>query len=224
MLLLASLACAVGPPEQSDTVRATVEALSTEAALIGSDPTAARATAASRLVDFQATMEASGFNPEAIRQTAVAELGSIAGDVQAYAEYVTVEGSRVTQWAFNAEGEGAPEALVGLPDTPTCGQAPTAWPTGTPADTVTMEFLVPVEPQTLTLYEVNAPGGVVGITVQTIFNETIQVPITAEGGAACPGTIIYDLSSVPDAINRITLTTSGGAYQIDAVLLVGQYE
>lgn len=143
------------------------------------------------------------------------------------------------QWAYHASasseyGTSDWNALqaAGAPDTyPSCGDYPTAWAsaTSTGADSIVLEYALPVTPMEILIYETFNPGAIVRVTV--IDPELIDSVVIYEGApqinppGGCPR--IWSLSPDTDlqiAYIQIELDqrNHNGWNEIDAVELIGK--
>ena len=127
-----------------------------------------------------------------------------------------------TSWNF-AQATGAP-------DTPDCGDIPTAWASAiaTGQDSLTLTFDVPVIVTQLNIYQTYNPGAIVGIEIGSLFGgQSVLVPNSADppGNTPCPGVFTLNLQDVPFAVNVVVIyldqTITGIWNEIDAVELVG---
>ncbi len=123
---------------------------------------------------------------------------------------------------------GAVQA-TGPPDTPECGDFPTAWATAQPDErgTLTLYFAQLVTPVEVRVYQTFNPGFIVQVTLTDVFGETHTVYTAAPQPAPlCPDTLVIPVSDAGYPANIVTITVDqtasvGGWNQIDAVELVG---
>jgi len=142
---------------------------------------------------------------------------------------------RLDQWAFAATASSersspdwSAQQASGAPDTPECGDSPTAWASSAPdgVDWLELGFPLPVVPRRINIYETHSPGFIARVEV---IDEADQYHTVWEGepasADACPRLFSFLVTGIdfPIVGARIHLDQrEGGNWnEIDAVELVG---
>jgi DNA-binding beta-propeller fold protein YncE len=143
-------------------------------------------------------------------------------------------GELIRQWAIDAAASSSyddpdwgPVQATGAPDTPECGDWPTAWASEFPdeVDWLELAYAEAVFPTEIHVYESFSPGQIVSIEVLDLQGVFHEVYLSSPSSGACPGklTVPVDLG-IPVAAVRITIDHSildDLWNEIDAVELVG---
>lgn len=142
------------------------------------------------------------------------------------------------QWAISASassqyGEDSWSAAqaTGAPNTPQCGDQPSAWASATSTElaTLTLTYAVPVVPSQIDIYETNAPDFITMVEVVEP-NGTRHTVFTGQPNPVdqgpCPYIVTINISDVTAPVNQVVITvdqTNAPSWnEIDAVELIGQ--
>jgi len=154
------------------------------------------------------------------------------------AEFVSIQGQSIRQWAISAEAsstyadpEWAAEQATGSPNTPRCGDYQTAWATtGSDAtDWLTLKFPLAVHVVAINIIQSFNPDQVVKVELVGPFERATEVYVQEphQVDQPCPYTLSIPVERTEGRFDsiRITLDQSVlglGWNQIDAVELVGE--
>ena len=172
--------------------------------------------------------------------TDIAPLGATveAGIEELIPTLIAADEEEVRQWAFTATATSQRDVLnyaaaqaVGLPNTPNCGDAPSAWASLEPNarnEELTVLYAQAVVPTEIVIYESFNPGYITQVRVIDVFGDTPIVyqsapaPISAE---SCPRTFTIPITTVTQLVTAVVITIDQAVApswtQIDAVELVG---
>lgn len=154
------------------------------------------------------------------------------------AEFVSIQGQSIRQWAITAEAsseyavpEWAAEKTTGSPDTPRCGDYQTAWATAgsDTTDWLTLKFPVAVHVVAINIIQSFNPDQVVKVELIGPFERATEIFVQEphQVDQPCPYTLSIPVDRTEGRFDsiRITLDQSVlglGWNQIDAVELVGE--
>jgi hypothetical protein len=120
------------------------------------------------------------------------------------------------------------DAGAGAPDTPSCADSVTAWASATPSDqeNLTLEYVMPVIPTQVNIYQTYSPGAITGIElVLADGSGTLIIPGSGDPGTLCPGVLTIDITQETPPINGVLIyldqSFTNDWNEIDAVELAG---
>jgi hypothetical protein len=148
---------------------------------------------------------------------------------------IPVPGSVIAQWANDADASSqfgetswSAEQATGAPNSPDCGDYPTAWAseTATEVASLTVYFDIPVAPLEVNIYQNYNPGAIVSLELLAVDGESYEFEVTEEEATAdCPGMVSIGFEESDILIYGVTITVdqtlTGSWSEIDAVQLIG---
>ncbi len=143
-------------------------------------------------------------------------------------------GAEISQFAYQAFGSSQLSATdwsamqaTGAPNTPGCGDLPTAWSSehAMPGATLKLFFEQAVIPTRLVIHETYNPGAIFMVEVGSYTDAPAVYQGTPKVIAECPHQMIIEITDVREPVSWVTLTLDqeDDAWdQIDAVELIGR--
>jgi len=167
-------------------------------------------------------------------QTAAAGTSAPAGGTEATDQPSAAGGGKeISQFATQAFGSSQLSATdwsamqaTGAPNTPGCGDLPTAWSSdhSMPGATLELFYDQPVIPKRIVIYETYNPGAIFMVEAVSYTGAAPAYQGSPTVIAECPHKMIIDITGVnePASVTKLTLDQEDEAWdQIDAVELIG---
>jgi len=164
---------------------------------------------------------------------AEASTSAPAGDIQATAQPSPASGAEISQFAVRAAGsselsatDGSAMQATGAPDTPYCGNHPTAWSSAPDMQGAVLSLLYnqSVIPKRIVIYETYRPGAIYMVEVLTSAGPHAVLDAYPRANYVCPYQMTIDITDVNEPVSSVTLTLAQeneAGSQIDAVELIG---
>jgi hypothetical protein len=139
------------------------------------------------------------------------------------------------QWATRAQATSeygeenwAASQATGAPNTPQCGDIPTAWASlsSSGQETLTLDYDTPVIARYVSIYQTYNPGAITGIElVLADGSGTLIIPGSADPGTLCPGVLTIPIDPETPPVNGVIIDLDQSITnvwnEIDAVELAG---
>jgi hypothetical protein len=240
-LTLIALACTCGPLSQVQGLQATagaaqgtLGAVATEFGenlpTLEAELTALGPTLNAQLTQSGPTLEAAQTQVGEALPSLEAQLtelvptlqGGLAGEKHQWAARATASSQR-------GEGDYSAQQAAGEPNTPECGEFPTAWSSATPngVDWLRLEYDMPVTPVRIEIHQSRAPGSIVQVEMTIAGGGVTHIVYEAQPQVVetCPFVLVIPVTGIGEKMAEIIVhldqTNHPTWNQIDAVELIG---